>query len=65
MYRNIMLKSKALNFGLLLLNLTQCAAPQTNIEPRYSWTRFNTRAVPLVLSSLVHNSYYLQLKAVT
>jgi hypothetical protein len=58
-----MLKSKALNFCQLLLNLTDCAAPQTDTVPRYPWTRFNTRAVPLVLSSLVHNSYYLKLKA--
>ena len=28
---------------------------------RHPWTRFNTTAVPLVLSSLVHNSYYLKI----
>ena len=60
-----MVKSMALNFGLLLLHLTHCAAPQTDIEPRYSWTRFNTRAVLSVLSSPVNNSHYVQLKAET
>jgi len=43
---------KVLNFGQLLLNLTHLAAPQTDIEPRYPWTRFDTRAVRFVLSSL-------------
>jgi len=30
-----MWKSVYLNFGLLSLNMTQCSAPQTDIEPRY------------------------------
>ena len=40
------------DFGQLSLNLPHCAALQTSIEPRYPWTRFNTRAVRFVLSSL-------------
>jgi len=51
MWSNVKRKSKALNFGQPLLKLTHCAAPQTDIEPRYLWTRFNTRAVRFVLST--------------
>jgi hypothetical protein len=35
MWSNITWKSGNLNFGQLSLNLTHCAAPQTDIEPRY------------------------------
>lgn len=36
MWSNIIWMSVNLNFGLLSLNLTQCSASQTDIEPRYS-----------------------------
>jgi hypothetical protein len=63
MWSNVIWKSKALNFGQLLRNLTHCAALQTDIKPRYPLTRFKTRAVRLAISSMVHNSYYLKLKS--
>ena len=56
MWSNIMWKSVKLNFGQLSLNLTYCAVPQTESEPSI-WTRFYTRAVRFVLSSLKHNCY--------
>jgi hypothetical protein len=61
MWRNVTWKSKVVTFGQLLLNLTHYAAPQTDIEPRYPWTQINTRAVRFVLSSLLHNPYYLKI----
>ena len=35
MWSNISLKSETLKFGQLSLNMNHCAAPQTDIEPRY------------------------------
>jgi len=52
-----------LNFGQFSLNLKHCAAPQTDVEPRYPGPDCTTRAVRFVLSKLVHNCYTWKLKA--
>jgi len=39
------------DFDQLSLNLPHCTALQTDIEPKYPWTRFDTRVVRFVLSS--------------
>ena len=49
MWSNIMRKSVKLNFGLLSLNLTQCSATQTDIEPRYPGP--DSAVLPFGLSS--------------